>query len=116
MGWMSRKVPIGGERAAILAELEPVVALEHGTKKGPAWYAAVELESGPYAGRIIGVVVLAERRGRELSTKVVSEDMGPLYYDAPASILELLTEPPLNEYAAGWRKKCRAAAAINATL
>lgn len=48
-------------------------------------------------------------RGAERDTwgyKDMDETMGPCYYQCPAKILDLLTEP-LNESAANWRTQCR---------
>lgn len=40
--------------------------------------------------------------------KDMDESMGPCECDCPERILNLLTDPPLNEWAAQWRERCRA--------
>ena len=66
---------------------------------------------GAYRGRhgnVIGVVVLTERSGAQVGMKIMGEDMGPHYYDCPASVFRHLT--PLDKwpegttaFAPGWR-------------
>lgn len=40
------------------------------------------------------------------SYKLISEDMGPAYYDCPSSILKLLS-PTNDEFASEWRIRCK---------
>lgn len=42
------------------------------------------------------------------SYKIITEDMGPCYYDCPENILKLLP-PTDDEFALNWREKCHAA-------
>nr|WP_303180691.1 hypothetical protein [Lachnoclostridium phocaeense] len=71
---------------------------------GAVYYAAVKMPSLD----VIGVVILTttdKKNYCNISIKVISEDMGPCYYDCPQSILELLS-PTVNEWARSWRDKC----------
>lgn len=56
-------------------------------------------------GTVSAVVVLIDRRAGEIGYKVVDEEMGPFYYQAPERILTALT-PTDNTTAAGWRAAC----------
>lgn len=74
---------------------------------GGVYYAAVERSDGKYG--TFGAVILVdvdESLYYNISIKVMSEDMGPAYYDCPASILALLSETD-NEFALEWRERCR---------
>lgn len=44
---------------------------------------------------------------RALSWKTMDEAQGPHAIDCPEAILDLLTDPPLNKFAATWRTRCR---------
>jgi len=62
-------------------------------------------------GVVIGLVILKQWRRNgyyNFCYKDMSENMGPRESDCPESILNLLTDPPLNDYAAEWRTRCRA--------
>lgn len=48
-----------------------------------------------------------EDNGASVRVKMIDEEMGPYYWNAPASILDLLT-PTKNETAQIWRSECRA--------
>jgi hypothetical protein len=71
---------------------------------GTVIYAAVRSADGL---EVFGLVLLAERRDGILSTKPISEDMGPAEDRCPARILDLLTGPS-NDAARDWRRRCRA--------
>lgn len=77
--------------------------------KGGVWYAAVEdIETGKV---FAAVVSFNWGRGyhNNFSYKVMDETMGPYSYDAPESLLSLLS-PTTSEYALKWREKCQQAA------
>lgn len=48
-----------------------------------------------------------EDNGASVRVKMMGEEMGPYYLNAPSSILDLLT-PTKNETAQAWRSECRA--------
>ncbi|MFW6281228.1 MAG: hypothetical protein ACOC1O_00310 [bacterium] len=45
------------------------------------------------------------KKNNELMVKTIDESMGPYYYDAPAKLLKMLTEP-VNVSAHNWRVHC----------
>jgi hypothetical protein len=107
MGWTVGK--LDGQftsRAAIEFDLGPDFArrIIDTARYGSVVYAAIRSVDG---AQVFGLVLLTERRDGLLSTKPVSEDMGPAEDACPARILDLLTEPT-NEYAREWRERCRA--------
>ena len=64
-------------------------------------------------GQVFGIVCLIhwspkERDGFNFRYKDMTEDMGPCACNCPAKILDLLTDPPSNAWAAEWRARCRA--------
>lgn len=77
---------------------------------GSVYYAAVRSENKSNGTDItFGLVCLTSVRNNEYCNfgyKDMTDDMGPGYYDCPAGILDLLTEPS-NEWAAEWRENCR---------
>ena len=81
-----------GERHQVLAD-----AIVRGV-----WYAAV---TGKEPGEVFAAVGLIENKGGEFGCKLMSEEMGPYYYDAPASVLAALS-PTKYESANEWRAKC----------
>lgn len=75
------------------------------------YYAAVE-HVAPDGTRTVWAamfVVALSRTRYEVSWgyKDMDESCGPYYFNCPAAILDLLTDP-CNEAAANWRKECRA--------
>lgn len=73
---------------------------------GTTYYAAVK---SPHDGSVSAVVILThiDRGGWcNFGMKFIDEDMGPLHYDCPESILRELS-PTANSYALEWRAKCR---------
>lgn len=78
--------------------------------RGSVYYGALEITTSE-SKEVIGVVVLTAGQDRHdpyfnIGMKAMTEDMGPLYYDCPKGILDLLT-PTENESANRWRTKCR---------
>lgn len=81
------------------------------SKRGNTIYAACEQTKAGVA-EVWGAVVLIQRgRDGEFRHKEMSEDMGPCERKCPKAILDLLDarrpNPP-EEYAAQWRRECRA--------
>jgi hypothetical protein len=80
------------------------------------YYAAVRED---VTGQVWGLVCLTSRRpNREFHNfgwKSMTEDMGPNAADAPAKVLDALTETD-SEYALEWRAECRANLAHRAAL
>ena len=72
--------------------------------RGNVFYAACETLRKP--GHYWGIVCLTSLKNGEFGYKDIEEDMGPCYYDCPASILDMLS-PTDNNYALEWRKQCR---------
>ena len=93
-------------RAAIEFDLGAEIASRviDTVRYGRVVYAAVRAHDSDY---VFGLVLLAERREGLLYTKPVGEDMGPVEDRCPARILDLLSDPPSNEYAREWRQRCR---------
>lgn len=87
------------------------------TKSG-VFYAAVK--NGPEAkflpGQTWALVMLIQRtRGyHNFGYKDMDESVGPVYYDAPAAVLNALS-PTENDYATKWREQCRANLAATTT-
>lgn len=95
-------MPKGGMQLAVLRSMawggREIVAY---AQVGQAVYAAVRDGS-----RVVGVVGLIDG----LAYKLLSEDEGPYYYDAPADVLAELS-PTASPWARKWREACAAAAA-----
>ncbi len=72
-------------------------------KRSGRYYAVETIETG----EVWGLVALTSRNEGMVYTKLVDESMGPNERSAPASILDLLSEPAPNEWAEEWRKNCR---------
>jgi len=74
--------------------------------------SAIYLREGYFAiknkqtGAVFGVVVTIEHSPEGVGLKVMEEDVGPFYYNAPAKILDALT-PTDNLWAMCWREGCR---------
>ena len=70
-------------------------------------YLAVEVKKAEKV-EVFAVVCLLDYKSKNhfnFGYKDMSEDMGPYYYDAPKSILDLLT-PTTNENSIKWRANC----------
>lgn len=80
---------------------------------GSTYYAAVQ-HVHPDGKVEVWAAVILTKRDRDpvynLGVKHMDETAGPYECKCPMGILKLLT-PPLNDYAAQWREKCRAYAA-----
>lgn len=68
-------------------------------------YAALRNES---AQEVWGLVLIVKREGKRLHVKRIREGMGPDDDRCPSKLLDLLSEPPSNEWARDWRARCRA--------
>lgn len=75
---------------------------------GRVVYLAVKLTDyeNPQRNCVYAGVCLTGVHGNEFSYKDMCESEGPVYYDCPSSILNLLTDTQ-EQYAIEWRKKCR---------
>ena len=90
------------------------------TMKGSVYYAAIqniacfdgfdddgkEIYTPIENGKVWCAICLTKVKDGEFYCKDMDETMGPLYYDCPKSILNLLSETD-NKYALKWRQKCR---------
>ena len=76
--------------------------------KGNIYYAAVEnLTRDKKTVFAVIIVTSADNKNYyNFAYKPMDESYGPLYYDCPSSILDLLTNTD-SEYALEWREKCR---------
>lgn len=96
MGWTYLdRPPVGGMKAFLDREYKPLAS----AVVGDAYYAACRTRDG----RTFAAVILIDGSG----WKDMDESMGPYRTDCPAAILDMLTEPPPNEYARNWREACR---------
>ena len=82
------------------------------------YYAAVEHLRAGKPREVFAVVCLVrytprDREGYVFGYKAMDETMGPCEAECPARILDLLTATD-NDYARGWRERCRAAADLRA--
>jgi hypothetical protein len=66
-------------------------------------------------GAVVGVVVTIEHSREGIGLKVMAEDVGPYYWNAPAKILDALTETD-NQSAIRWRDSCRKVLQRKSTL
>jgi hypothetical protein len=102
MGWDYHRPRAGKSTRAILQDEFPgIIASE---QIGSTVYAALNTD----CGRVLGLVVLTDRRGGQFGYKPMDESMGPCESDCPAHILNRLTNPAPNEWAEQWRERCRA--------
>jgi hypothetical protein len=117
MGWLTG-IPLYG--STVREEVDKLLTVEHagGSQRVllsalvgmREYYAAVELTRPGQPRQVSAAMWLVEiGRGDARNSwgyKDMDETMDPFYYQCPAKILDLLTEP-LNEGAAAWRQKCR---------
>ena len=76
-------------------------------KRNTAYLAVEKTDRDSGKSDVFAMVILI-RYGRDhfnITTKEMSEDMGPFYYDCPARILDMLT-PTNNTESRMWREKC----------
>ena len=109
MGWDGVKLKKQG-RAEALAyvlgylkhEVKQVYATEHAI-----YLAVLQPDDSPYhPGKVCGLVVAYDHRPDGWTMfKFMGEEEGPLYGDAPPSLIRKLTAPP-NQYAKRWRQDC----------
>jgi hypothetical protein len=66
-------------------------------------WQAIQLQDGR---RMVSLVLILHGGG-EWGYKGMDETMGPVYYDCPLSLLELVGDP-IGSYAVAWREKVRA--------
>ena len=103
MGWTGH---IGDRRKAVDIIREELVwdgkEFEVLANSGSRYWVLKKLSTGEK----FAVVVITQRHNGDLHTKVMSEDMGPCYYDMPVKFLDLLSEP-MNDYSREWREQVR---------
>ena len=124
--WFYKKNGEIDRKAECDAHFERYCRVEKSVMRGSVYYAAVtpvreykKISDNPEVWDYVPIpmaewetfcVVCVTRtniREREnFWMKVMSEDMGPFYYDCPESILRLLS-PTDNQYALEWRRQCR---------
>lgn len=79
---------------------------------GSVYYAAVKsvLKDGSKTDVFAAVCLTSadKRNDMNFGYKDMDESVGPNEARCPVGILDLLTDPPPNEWAAQWRAKCRA--------
>ena len=76
-------------------------------KRNTAYLAVEKTDRDSGKSDVFAMVILI-RYGRDhfnITTKEMSEDMGPFYYDCPARVLDMLT-PTNNTESRMWREKC----------
>jgi len=85
-GWGTIPDPIDGERTL---------------------WMALDTTGSSNVGVIALCVLVGKARGPHAwwGYKMMSEDMGPYYYDVPPQVWESLTTPPPGAYAQEWRDK-----------
>ena len=74
------------------------------SRSGSTFYFAVRSQTQP--GVVFCCVILTQTNAREISSKIITDDMGPCECKPSAKVLDALT-PPLNEYALRWRERAR---------
>lgn len=117
MGWTSSHRPsTQSVKGYLIAEIDETgkkatfKVLDIAIVKRNTAYLAVKRTSLDTGESKVFAMVILIRYGRghfNLTTKEMSEDMGPFYYDCPARILDLLTPTEKTE-AVMWRERCRA--------
>jgi hypothetical protein len=109
MGWdcfESERDTVTTARQCIGGDIVAVV------DRGAVVYAAVR-----EGGSVSAVVALLDhastgsRGRRSYRVKLMGEREGPMYWDAPAEFLALLSPAPAGSYAETWRRRCRDKAA-----
>lgn len=73
------------------------------SKVGSVWYLAVKVKE---SGAVFGGVCITYRSQGEWGYKALDENVGPSYYDAPASLLKKLS-PTTDKWAIDWRNSCQ---------
>lgn len=93
-----RSMPRGGMLSAVLGAIAwDGREVKASRVVGNVVYAAVRMPDGQVCG-VVGVI-------DGLGYKLMGEEEGPYYYDAPAEVLEALT-PTAEPWALKWRAKC----------
>lgn len=117
MGWTFIQADLSkSRREIIIGEVEweycskSVKVLCARQSGGTIYMACESKDSETGYSNVFGVVALTQMRSKEsfnFGYKLMDETMGPCYYDAPKSILDLLS-PTDDEVALKWREACRA--------
>lgn len=118
MGWTGRYLdgcPKGQERidAAVRQEgynytdaSRRSEIIDSAIRNGTVYLAVRYTDTENDIEEVYGVVILTHYNKGLFTTKSMSENMGPVYYDCPVHILERLS-PTENEHAKTWRDMCR---------
>lgn len=94
----------------IIQDLSPHTVLKY-HKHGSTYYIAAQT---PDQSQVFGMVYLTRTTLTEYQYKDIHEIMGPIYYDAPKSLIDMLS-PSTNPYAIRWRAKCSTPKLTNGT-
>lgn len=107
MGWTYTHRPKGYTTAQFFQNILTGKILEHATVDG-VFYAAYQLPA-PNDHKVVALVFLTQRAKdhHDFGWKEMAEFELPYYFDAPARVLDKLTDPAHNENAVEWRKTCR---------
>ena len=109
MGSIGTERPKGMTDKAFLEDLYRTMEILATARKGGVIYAAATRRDGEgyeYPGQVYALVMPYSTSRGEFIVKEQDESMGPYDAEAPAKILDLLTETKI-KYALEWREKCR---------
>src|SRR5688572_15942596 len=105
MGWFYLdRAPGQSDLAFFRQELDAADRLIDGATVADTFYGAYRCDDGS----VIALVAALDRRPGQLrfGYKPMDEGMGPYATRCPGRILDLLTEPAPNAWAAAWRARC----------
>lgn len=101
MGWDGMYCSYKDRKKVVEQHLElPLIAVKKAWVGNNLYYAFKAQN-----GKIHGCVAITKYRDGEVLVKDMTEDMGPGYYDCPASILKILS-PTDDVFAKEWRERC----------
>jgi hypothetical protein len=108
MGWTGLHIEKGETKNYLISNFTHETARVIGyARKLNTVYMAVE---NTKTKQVFGAVILLRYVRRDhynLAYKDMDESMGPNEADCPENILNMLTEPAINDYAKKWRERCR---------
>jgi len=109
MGWtLTQRVP-GAQTQREFFQREFGSSLEIIEAKSNLGVTYMAARPAAHPEMVVALVVLTRWRPKDqynFGYKEMDESMHPYYFDCPAEILDLLTDP-INESALEWRKRCR---------
>jgi len=105
MGWWTESISSGVSVEKFVVDMieENEVKVKASEQVGTTVYLAVE---SSHTGKVVGVIVLTEQKGNEVSYKIMDESVMPFYFGATDHIL-LKLSPTENKHALNWRKRCK---------